>query len=90
MTQHPPPRGTLPGPTTGPFSPVWIPKLPDLTLCLSGYPIRIRLNVGHAHPYTLEFDGQPERHYNSLALARRDAVAAARAWDLLLGEALIG
>ncbi|MDQ1079835.1 hypothetical protein [Pseudoroseomonas cervicalis] len=89
MTQKSPPRGTPPGPTTGPFRPVWIPKLPDLTLCLSGYPIRIRLHVGRAHPYTLEFDGQAEREYNSLALAKRDALCAAAAWDLLTGAALI-
>ncbi|EFH09001.1 hypothetical protein ACFFMP_00765 [Pseudoroseomonas cervicalis] len=69
---------------------MWIPKLPDLALCLSGYPIRIRLHVGCAHPYSLEFDGHAERSYNSLALAKRDALRAAAEWDLLTGEALAG
>ncbi|WBV44264.1 hypothetical protein [Pseudoroseomonas cervicalis] len=90
MTHILPPRGTLPGAESRPVRPVWIPKLPDLALCLSGYPIRIRLHVGCVHPYSLEFDGRPPRAYNSLTQAKQDALRAAAEWDLLAGEALAG
>ncbi|ONG44938.1 hypothetical protein BKE38_27120 [Pseudoroseomonas deserti] len=53
----------------------------DLTLCLSGYPIRIRLHIGRAQPYTLEVDGQEGRPYSSLQLARADALLRAAEWD---------
>ncbi|WP_419896490.1 hypothetical protein [Roseomonas sp. USHLN139] len=53
----------------------------DLTLCLSGYPIRIRLHIGRAQPYTLEVDGQAGRPYSSLRQARADALLRAQEWD---------
>ncbi|WP_160000337.1 hypothetical protein [Roseomonas sp. 18066] len=53
----------------------------DLTLCLSGYPIRIRLHIGRAQPYTLEVDGREGQPYSSLQLARADALRRAVEWD---------
>ncbi|MCQ4158343.1 hypothetical protein NON00_00180 [Roseomonas sp. GC11] len=88
MTHHAPPRGgTFPDPAPASL-PVWIPKLSDLTLCLSGYPIRIRLHVGRARPYTLECDGEAERLYFSLGQARIDALRSAACWDARVALAL--
>ncbi|PWC30559.1 hypothetical protein [Teichococcus aestuarii] len=68
----------------------WIPKAEDLTLCLSGYPIRIRLHIGRPRPYTLEVDGTAPRAYSSLALARHDAMCSAAEWDAMMERALSG
>ncbi|MXP62678.1 hypothetical protein E0493_04830 [Roseomonas sp. M0104] len=59
----------------------WIAKPADLTLCLSGYPVRIRLHTGREQPYTLEVDGKSARVYSSLARAKADAIRSARDWD---------
>jgi len=64
----------------------WIPKPSDLTLCLSGYPIRIRLHTGREQPYTLEVDGQQPRLYCSLSQAKADALSSAVAWDTLIAR----
>lgn len=66
----------------------WIAKPSDLTLCLSGYPIRIRLHTGREHPYTLEVDGKPPRIYSALAQAKTDAVRSAEEWDAEMTRAL--
>lgn len=68
----------------------WIPKATDLTLCLSGYPIRIRLHTGRPRPYTLEVDGAASRTYSSLALARQEALSSAAEWDAMVERALSG
>ncbi|MCI0754201.1 hypothetical protein [Teichococcus vastitatis] len=66
----------------------WIEKPSDLTLCLSGYPIRLRLRTGREQPYTLEFDGRPDRHFSGLAQAKTEALISAAEWDLLIARAL--
>lgn len=66
----------------------WITQVSELTLCLSGYPIRIRLRIGRTEPYALEVDGQPTRSYSSLALARHEALCSAAEWDALIESAL--
>lgn len=68
----------------------WIPKPSDLTLCLSGYPIRIRLHTGREQPYTLEVDGQPPRLYSSLNQAKVDALRSAAEWDAIIDRPLVG
>ncbi|HWX49040.1 MAG TPA: hypothetical protein VNZ61_13350 [Roseomonas sp.] len=66
----------------------WIAKPSDLTLCLSGYPIRIRLHTGREHPYTLEVDGKPSRVYSALGQAKADAIRSAGEWDAEMTRAL--
>ncbi|MDJ0387445.1 hypothetical protein QMO56_04915 [Roseomonas sp. E05] len=66
----------------------WIAKPADLTLCLSGYPVRIRLHTGREHPYTLEVDGKPPRVYSSLTRAKADAVRSAREWEAEMARIL--
>jgi hypothetical protein len=66
----------------------WIAKPSELTLCLSGYPIRLRLQTGKEQPYTLEFDGRPDRHFSSLAQAKAEALLSAAAWDALMDSAI--
>jgi hypothetical protein len=66
----------------------WIEKPSDLTLCLSGYPIRLRLRTGQEQPYTLEFDSRPDRHFSGLAQAKTEALISAAEWDLLIARAL--
>ncbi|WP_141563062.1 hypothetical protein [Teichococcus rhizosphaerae] len=66
----------------------WITKVSDLTLCLSGYPIRIRLHTGRAKPYALEVDGEAVRSYSSLSQARHEALRSAAEWDKRVEQAL--
>jgi hypothetical protein len=80
-----------PGGTADPrHSRDWISKVADLTLCLSGYPIRIRLHIGRPLPYTLEVDGQDGRAYGSLQQARADALLRAAEWDERIEAAIAG
>ncbi|MFC3126339.1 hypothetical protein ACFOD4_14830 [Pseudoroseomonas globiformis] len=65
----------------------WIAKPSELTLCLCGYPIRLRLRTGEEQPYILEFDGRPDRRYSCLGTAKHEALRCAAEWDLLMQQA---